>query len=116
MISICSINMLLKIRKIVIFFQCSNQLSRGVPEVVTGSVLLKKVSLKISQISWENTCSGASFKLQRPKGLKARNFIKKRLQHRFFLNIAKFLRTPIFKNIEQLLLVLKIIFAVMHVF
>ena len=107
MISICSINMLLKIKKIVIFFQCSNQLSRGVPEVVTGSVLLKKVSLKISQISWENTCSGASFKLQRPKGLKARNF---------FLNIAKFLRTPIFKNIEQLLLVLKIIFAVMHVF
>ena len=39
-------------------------------------------------------------------GLQAWNFIKKRLQHRCFLvNIAKFLRTAIFKNIcERLLL------------
>ena len=41
-------------------------------------------------------------------GLKACNFIKKRLQHSYFLvNIAKFFKTPILKNIcEQLLLVL----------
>ena len=38
--------------------------------------------------------------------LQARNFIKKRLQHKCFLvNIAKFLSTPILKNIcERLLL------------
>ena len=33
-------------------------------------------------------------------GLQASNFIKKRLQHRYFpVNIVKFLRTPILKNI-----------------
>ena len=33
-------------------------------------------------------------------GLKTSNFIKKRLQHRWFpVNIVKFLRTPILKNI-----------------
>ena len=33
-------------------------------------------------------------------GLQACNFIKRTLQHRYFLvNIAKFLRTPILKNI-----------------
>ena len=38
-------------------------------------------------------------------GLKAWNFIKKRLQHGCFpLNIAKFLRTPILKNICERLL------------
>ena len=54
---------------------------------------IKKVFLKISQYSQENTC------------LKACNFIKKRLQHRHFsVNIAKFLRTPILKNICKWLL------------
>ena len=40
-------------------------------------------------------------------GLKACNFINKRLQHRVFsVNIAKFLRIPILKNIcEPLLLI-----------
>ena len=39
---------------------------------------------------------------------KACNFIKKRLQHRCFLvNIGKFLRTPILKNICERLLLLK---------
>ena len=44
--------------------------------------------------------------LNKNAGLQACNFIKKRLQHRCFLvNIAKFLRTPILKNIcEQLVL------------
>ena len=38
-------------------------------------------------------------------GLKACNFIKKRLQHRLFpVNIAKFLRTAILKSICELLL------------
>ena len=52
------------------------------------------VFLKISQISQENS---------RPK---ARNFIKKRIQHRCFpVEFTKFLRTPILKNvIERLLL------------
>ena len=42
-------------------------------------------------------------------GLQACNFIKKRLQHRCFaLNIVKFSRTPILKNIcKRLLLDLK---------
>ena len=42
----------------------------------------------------------------RDAGLKPCNFIKKRLQHRFFsMNIAKILRTAILKNLyEQLLL------------
>ena len=49
----------------------------------------KDYSLKISQYSQENTCGG----------LKACNFIKKRLQHKYFpKNIAKYLRTAILKN------------------
>ena len=44
-------------------------------------------------------------------GLKAYNFIKKRLQHRCFpVKFAKFLRTAILKNIcKQLLLVMEIL-------
>ena len=64
---------------------------------------IKKLFLKISQYSQGNTCAGISF-----VGLRACNFIKNRLQHRFFpVNIANFLRIPILKNIcERLLLVL----------
>ena len=59
----------------------------GSPEAATGGVLLKKLFLKISQYSQENTCV---LKLI---------FIKKRLQQRCFLvNITKFLRTPFLKN------------------
>ena len=44
------------------------------------------------------------------KQLKACNFIKKRLQHRCFpVNIAKFLRTPILKNICKPLLLIFLI-------
>ena len=51
----------------------------------------KKKFLKISQILQENTCVGVS--------------IKKRLQHRCFpVKFAKFLRTPILRNICQRLL------------
>ena len=44
--------------------------------------------------------------LHKAAGRKPCNFVKKRLQHRYFsVNIAKFLKTPILKNIcVQLLL------------
>ena len=49
-------------------------------EVATGGVPLKKVFLKICQISQENTCVGV-----KPTTLLACNFVKKRLQHGVFL-------------------------------
>ena len=54
-------------------------------------------------------------------GLKVCNFIKKRLQHRCFLvNIAKFLRTPIFKNIcekaASVLLIIKLVISIRDLF
>ena len=64
---------------------------------------MKKVFLKISQYSHWNTCVGVSF--NKVAGLKACNFNKRRLQNRCFLvNIAKFLRAPILKNICEWLL------------
>ena len=63
----------------------------------------KKVFLKISQILQENTCVGASF--NNFADLQACNFIKKIFQQCFLMKFAKLLRTPIFKNIcERLLL------------
>ena len=61
---------------------------------------------QILQISQENTCVGVSF-----LGPKARNFIKKRLQHRCFpVKFAKFLRKPsLTKHLWWLLLVIQII-------
>ena len=54
----------------------------------------KKVFIKISQISQQNTC-----------GLHVCNFIKNRLQHRCFpVKFAKLLRTRILKNICKRLL------------
>ena len=50
---------------------------------------IKKAVLKITQYSQENAFSPA-------------NFIEKRIQHRYFpVNIAKFLGTPILKNIYE---------------
>ena len=65
---------------------------------------VKKVFLKISQISQENIFVGVSF--NKIEGLKTWNFIKKRLQDRCFpLKFARFLRTLILKKIcERLLL------------
>ena len=65
---------------------------------------VKKVFLKISQISQENTCIGVCF--NNVAGLQACKFIKKILQHWCFLmKFAKFLRTPTLKNnCERLLL------------
>ena len=63
------------------------------PEAATRVVLYKKLLLKISQYSQENTCVEASF-------------IKRRFQRRCFpVNIAKCLRTPILKNNCKWLLV-----------
>ena len=54
---------------------------------------VKKTVLKNFEISTGNTCVGVSFS-------KSCNYIKKRSRHRCFpVNIAKFLRLPIFKNI-----------------
>ena len=72
-------------------------------ETVVRRCSVKKVFLKISQKSQENTCVGVSF--NKISGLNAYNFITKRLQHRCFpVNIAKFLRTTIFKEHLQWLL------------
>ena len=64
----------------------------------------KKLFLKISKYSQENTCVIVFF--NKNVGLQACNFIKKRLQHRsFHKNTATFLRTAILKNIcERMLL------------
>ena len=70
-------------------------------EAATGDVLSKRLFLKISQYSQENTCV-LEFLFNIVAGLKACNFVKKRPQHRFFpVNIAKFLRTAILKNIWE---------------
>ena len=62
-----------------------------IKEAVVYRSSSKSVFLKISQISVENICVG----------LKACNYIKKRLQHRCFpVKFPKFLRTPFFT--EQL--------------
>ena len=65
---------------------------------------VKKVILKILQISMENTCAGVFF--NKVAGLQVCNFIKKILRHMYFpVKVAKFFRTPILKNIcERLLL------------
>ena len=58
---------------------------------------VKKVFLKISQISQENTCAGLF--LNKAAALQACNLIKKRLQHRCFpVKFAKFLRRPIWRT------------------
>ena len=61
---------------------------------------VKKLFLKISQISQENTC------VRNAAGLQFCNFVKKRLQQWCFpVKFAELLRTPILKNIfERLLL------------
>ena len=64
---------------------------------------IKKLFLKFLQDSQENTCMVGFF--IKVAALKASHFIKKWLQHRLFpVNIANFLRTPMFKNICKRLL------------
>ena len=58
-------------------------------ETVIRRCSVKKVFLKISQISQENHCGRLSFLIK----------LKKRLWHRCFsVNFAKFLRTPFFRE------------------
>ena len=64
----------------------------------SGGVLRKKCSLKFHNISKKTPVLESLF--NRVAGLKACSFIKKLLKCRCFpVNIAKFLRTPILKNI-----------------
>ena len=62
-------------------------------------VFNKKAALKNFAIFTEKHLPSSLF-LNKNVGLQSWNFIKKRLQHRFFpVNIAKFLRTPVLENI-----------------
>ena len=62
-------------------------------------VFNKKAVLKNFAIFTEKHLRWSLF-LNKNVGLQSWNFIKKRLQHRFFpVNIAKFLRTPVLENI-----------------
>ena len=67
-------------------------------------VFNKKAALKSFAIFTEKHLRSSLF-LNKNVGLQSWNFIKKRLQHRFFpVNIAKFLRTPVLENICERLL------------
>ena len=69
-------------------------------EATTRGVLSKKVFLKISQNSQENSCARLSFliKLQ-VLGLRPAALLKKKLWYRRFpVNLAKFLRTTFLQN------------------
>ena len=64
---------------------------------------VKKVFLKISQMSLEKFLYWSLF--DKVPCLQACSFILKRLQHRYFpVKFAKFLRTPIWRNICERLL------------
>ena len=68
-------------------------------ETVVQRCSVKKVFVKISQNSQENTCARVSYlmKLQAVAGLRPATLLKKRLWHRCFpVNFAKSLTTPIF--------------------
>ena len=69
---------------------------------------VKKVFLKILQISQENICVGVLFLIMLEVAcLRACNFFKKRLQHSYFpVTFVKFLRTPILKDICEWLLLI----------
>ena len=68
-----------------------------VAEVANGGVFLKKMFLKISQNSQENSCTRVSFLLKLQAS--GSTLLKKRLWHRCFpVNFAKCLRTLFLKN------------------
>ena len=63
------------------------------PKVVTGGVLWKKLFLKILQFQRKTPALESLF--DKGSGLQGCNFIKNRLQHRFFLvQFANCLKTP----------------------
>ena len=71
-------------------------------EAVVQRCSIKKVFLKISQNSQENTCARVSFLIKsQTLGLRPATVLKKRLWYRCFpVNFAEFLRTPF--SIEHL--------------
>ena len=76
-------------------------------EAATRGVLCKKVFLRISQISQENTCARVSF-FKKVAGLRPVTLLKKRLWHRFFPeNFGKFVGTPFLQNTSGRLLLKK---------
>ena len=89
-------------------------------EAVSRRCSVKKVFLKISQNSQENTCARVSFliKLHAIGGVLRRSatLLKKRLWHRCFpVNFPKFSRTPFFiKHLRWLLLY--IFFSIFYIF
>ena len=75
---------------------------------------IKKLLLKIWQYPWETPVLESLFK--KAAGLKACNFIKKRPQYKCFpVNIAKFLRLAILKNICERLLFYRFNSSLLHV-
>ena len=74
-------------------------------EAVAQRCSVKKVLLKISQNSQENTCARASF--NKVAGLRSANLFKKRFWHRCFpVHFAKFPRTPFLRERLRWLLLL----------
>ena len=70
-------------------------------EAATGGVPWRKPFSNILWYSQENTCAGVLF-FKKVAGHQACNFIKKRLQHRYYLaNIKNFIRRPILRNISK---------------
>ena len=77
---------------------------------IRGVLKKKNCSSKFCSIHWRVF-------LNKVAVLQACNFVKKRLQHRCFpVDIAKFLRTPILKNISERLLFINIYYNKIHDF
>ena len=78
-------------------------------EAATRVILLKKVFLKISQNSPENTSATVSFLKKSQASGRLVTLLKRRLWHRCFLvNFAKFLTTPLQLNTSGQLLLIKV--------
>ena len=79
------------------------------PETATGGVLRKKVFLKVSQNSQENTIVNRPYiPPYRPSTL-----LKRKIQHRrFSVKFAKFLRTAFSQNTSGRLLLQRVAFLV----
>ena len=71
-------------------------------EAVVLRCSVKKVFLKMSQISQKNTCVGVSFLIKLfASSLTPVTLLKRRLSHRCLpVNFAKLLRTPFLQNIS----------------
>ena len=76
------------------------QILQPFSEAAMGGVPYRKPFSNILWYSQENNCSGLFF--NKVAGHQAYNVIKKRLQHRYFIvNIGKFIRRLILKNISE---------------